>query len=141
MECDGGFDIEVTSAYPGWWRYNVALMCGCFDAAGARAGFASAEDRVADVGAALGQPPAGYPARRRTTLHTVPCRRIELYLYVVPHTLPDGREIADTLPFELQLRIRRDGEILLCEKRPVNQWSGLSLALTVQAGAKDAGAL
>lgn len=109
METEGGFKVEVSSAFPGWWRYNVALMCGCYDAAGERIGFASAEDRIAEVGACMGQPPADYPAERRTVLRTMPCHRIELYLYVVPHTLPDGCEIADTRPFELRLRITRDG--------------------------------
>ncbi len=27
-----GFTVKVTSDYAGWWRYNVALMAGCFDA-------------------------------------------------------------------------------------------------------------
>lgn len=132
MEQEDGFEVEVTSDFPGWWRYNVALMCGCYDAAGERMGFASAEDRVADVGAALGRPPAGYPARRRTMLYTTPCRRIELYLYVVPHTLPDDSLIADTRPFELCLRVVRGEKTLLTHRQPVNQWSGLSKVLTVQ---------
>ena len=37
-----GFTIEVTSRYEEWWRYNVALMCGCFAAEERRTGFASA---------------------------------------------------------------------------------------------------
>lgn len=133
METEGGFKVEVSSAFPGWWRYNVALMCGCYDAAGERIGFASAEDRIAEVGACMGQPPADYLAERRTVLRTMPCHRIELYLYVVPHTLPDGCEIADTRPFELRLRITRDGATLLSQKCPVNQWSGISRVLTVTA--------
>lgn len=132
MERQDGFEVEVTSDYPGWWRYNVALMCGCYDAAGERVGFASEEDRVADIGAASGQPPAGYPARRRTVLRTVPCRRIELYLYVVPHTLPDDSQIADTRPFEISVRVMRGAKTLLERRQPVNQWSGLSQVLTVQ---------
>ena len=48
-----GFTIEVTSRYEGWWRYNAALMCGCFDAAGRRIGFASSASTVADVGSNL----------------------------------------------------------------------------------------
>ena len=46
----GGFTIEVTSRYEGWWRYNVALMCGCFDAADNRTGFASASSEIVPVG-------------------------------------------------------------------------------------------
>ena len=43
MATKEGFTIEISSRYEGWWRYNVALMCGCFDTAGNRTGFASAE--------------------------------------------------------------------------------------------------
>ena len=42
MATKEGFTIEISSRYEGWWRYNVALMCGCFDTAGNRTGFASA---------------------------------------------------------------------------------------------------
>ena len=36
MATKEGFTIEISSRYEGWWRYNVALMCGCFDTAGNR---------------------------------------------------------------------------------------------------------
>ena len=47
MAAHKGFTIEVTSRYEEWWRYNVALMCGCFDAEERRTGFASAPRRRA----------------------------------------------------------------------------------------------
>jgi len=65
-----GFTIEVTSRYEGWWRYNAALMCGCFDAAGRRIGFASSASTVADVGSNLAERPADIAARPRCK----PCR-------------------------------------------------------------------
>ena len=43
MKKDEGFSVEVESCYEGWWRYNVTILCGCFDADGDRIGFASAE--------------------------------------------------------------------------------------------------
>lgn len=42
MKKDEGFSVEVESRYEGWWRYNVTILCGCFDADGDRIGFASA---------------------------------------------------------------------------------------------------
>ena len=42
MAATEGFSIEISSRYDGWWRYNAALMCGCFDAGDERIGFASA---------------------------------------------------------------------------------------------------
>ena len=107
MAATEGFSIEISSRYDGWWRYNAALMCGCFDAGDERIGFASAESHVADVGANL------------------------LYIYIVPHTLPAGNDIADTQPFEITLRIAYGGKVLRSEKRLINQWSGASVEMRV----------
>ena len=70
MATKEGFTIEISSRYEGWWRYNVALMCGCFDTAGNRTGFASAEAHVADVGSNLREKPAGIPGDGRASLET-----------------------------------------------------------------------
>ena len=75
-----GFIIEVTSRYEGWWRYNVALMCGCFDDAGRRIGFASSASTVADAGSNLPERPAGVAADRTATLQTMQCDHLVLYL-------------------------------------------------------------
>ena len=62
MKKDEGFSVEVESRYEGWWRYNVTILCGCFDADGDRIGFASAESVVAPVGSDLSAPPEGAAA-------------------------------------------------------------------------------
>ena len=64
MATKEGFTIEISSRYEGWWRYNVALMCGCFDDAGRRIGFASSASTVADAGSNLPERPAGVAADR-----------------------------------------------------------------------------
>ena len=70
MEIAKGFKIAVASTYPEYWRYNVALMCGCFDGEDRRTGFASAESTVAPVGANLPAPPEAYASPRTTVLET-----------------------------------------------------------------------
>ena len=105
MATKEGFTIEISSRYEGWWRYNVALMCGCFDTAGNRTGFASTEAHVADVGSNLREKPAGNPGGGRASLETGPCDHLLLYIYIVPHTLPAGNDIGDTTPFEVEIRI------------------------------------
>ena len=105
MATKEGFTIEISSRYEGWWRYNVALMCGCFDTAGNRTGFASTEAHVADVGSNLREKPAGNPGGGRASLETGPCDHLLLYIYIVPHTLPAGNDIGDTAPFEVEIRI------------------------------------
>ena len=117
-----GFTIEVTSRYEGWWRYNVALMCGCFDDAGRRIGFASSASTVADAGSNLPERPAGVAADRTATLQTMPCDHLVLYLYIIPHT-----------PFGIEVRISYAGRRLRTEKRAINQWSGASVEMRVDS--------
>lgn len=126
-----GFAIEVTSRYEGWWRYNVALMCGCFDAADKRTGFAAASSHVADTGADLGEPPAGLDPRRTARLETEPCDHLLLYLYIVPHTLPRSNDIDDTQPFDIDIAVSFGGRKIGKYRRSVNQWSGTSLEMRI----------
>lgn len=131
MAATEGFSIEISSRYDGWWRYNAALMCGCFDAGDERIGFASAESHVADVGANLTAKPADMAGDRSLRLETAACDHLLLYIYIVPHTLPAGNDIADTQPFEITLRIAYGGKVLRSEKRLINQWSGASVEMRV----------
>lgn len=133
MATNEGFTIELSSRYDGWWRYNVALMCGCFDAEGNRTGFASAQSHVADVGSNLREKPAQIPADRTASLTTDPCDHLLLYIYIVPHTLPEGNDIGSTTPFEVELRIAYGGKRLCTEKRLINQWSGASVEMRVDS--------
>ncbi|MCM1302386.1 MAG: hypothetical protein NC250_02930 [Alistipes senegalensis] len=124
-----GFTIEIASRFEGWWRYNAALTCGCFDAAGERIGYVSAESHVADVGAGLAERPAEIAPDRRLTLETPPCDHAVLYIYVIPHALPESNDIDATKPFGLDLRIDCDGRRIRSERLQINQWSGISLEL------------
>lgn len=131
MKDDGGFSVEVECRDEGWWRYNVTILCGCFDGEGRRVGFASAEDVVAAVGSDLRRPPQGTPkaADRRIGIDTVPCERIVMYLYIVPHTLPETREIGDVSPFDVRVRIACAGVPLRDTCYRINRWSGASLEI------------
>lgn len=135
MADEKGFTIEVSSRYEGWWRYNAALMCGCFDAEGQRTGFVSSSSHVADVGANLPEKPADAAENRSAVLTTPPCDHLMLYVYIIPHTLPAGRDIDASRPFEIELKISYAGKRLRTEKRSINQWSGTSLELRVDAKA------
>jgi len=128
---DEGFKIEVTSRYEGWWRYNVALMCGCFDAADQRIGFASASLHIADAGANLEKPPAEHKAGHKAVLETQPCDRLQLYIYIIPHTLPRSNDIDDTQPFEVEIALSKGARKLKKHRCRINQWSGASIELRV----------
>lgn len=130
---DTGFTIGVSSSFEGWWRYNVALMCGCFDQANNRTGFATAQSHIAEVGANLAERPAEAVPARTVTLRTPECNHLVLYLYIIPHTLPTGKDVASTLPFEIEIIISHNGKTLRTEKRQINQWSGASVEMKVQS--------
>lgn len=133
MATEKGYRIEVSSPYEEWWRYNVELMCGCFDPAGNRIGFTTAESRVADVGSNLTTPPSGITPDRRAVLEAPVCDHLLLYIYIIPHTLPASNDIEATKPFPLDLLIECNGKRLLKERRTINQWSGASIELKVSA--------
>lgn len=122
-----GFTITLSSRYEGWWRYNAALMCGAFDAAGERIGFASARSDVAEVGANLALKPDGVEEGRLVELTAPACDHLMLYVYIVPHTLPAGNDIDAERPFEAELSVSFGGKHLCSEKLPVNRWAGISL--------------
>ena len=130
MEIVGGFKIEISSSFEYFWRYNVAVTCGCFDAQGERVGFASADDHIADVGADMKNPPQGYVSPRTVTVSTVPFDHLLMYIYVIPHTLPEGRDVAEYKPFDLKVRITRDGKGVVNKVYSVNSWSGASIELS-----------
>ena len=136
MKKDEGFSVEVESRYEGWWRYNVTILCGCFDADGNRIGFASAESVVAPVGSDLSAPPEGAAAERRIGIRSIACDHIVMYVYIVPHTLPETREIGNVAPFDVRLRIGYGGVPFGDMHYRINQWSGASLEIKLRNDGK-----
>lgn len=130
-----GMKIELRCRYAEWWRYNAVLMCGCMDASGRRTGFVSTTSEVADVGANLPEAPAGLGERSRIVLEVPACVQALLYIYIIPHTLPEGDDIDGTRPFEIEVRVTQGLRTLLSETRQVNQWSGASIELKIGEGA------
>ena len=131
MGKDRKFTVEIRSRSDQWWRYNAAMMCGAFDQSGNRVGFSSVESRVADMGEELKMPPAGVDMQRKLSLETVPCDRIVLYIYVIPHTLPRDNEIGGHPPFPLQVKVAYGGEAVLDREYAIKQWGGASIELKV----------
>lgn len=128
MANNKGFTIEVSCSDKEWWRYNVAFTCGCFNGEGVRIGFAAADSHVADVGSKP-EPPKGTPPPRKATLETMPCDNILVYLYIIPHTLPEENDIDATRPFDALIKVYYGGKLLKTRHQSVNRWSGISLAM------------
>ena len=154
MKKDEGFSVEVESRYEGWWRYNVTILCGCFDADGNRIGFASAESVVAPVGSDLSAPPEGAAAERRIGIRSIACDHIVMYVYIAriqaknsknpPNRTPvihamqpfETREIGDVAPFDVRLRVGYGGVPFGDMHYRINQWSGASLEIKLRNDGK-----
>lgn len=121
------YTVELRCDFSEWWRYNVEMMCAAFDEEGTRIGFTTASSRIAEVGANLKTAPAESKHRPSLALTTPPCHHAQLFLYVIPHTLPEGNRVEDSAPFELETTLHVDGIPRTTERHTINQWSGASL--------------
>lgn len=129
MGKDATYRVEIESGFAEFWRYNIAVTCGLFDADDVQCGFVSAEDSVAPVGSNLPSAPKGTPPHRRTEFEAGDCHHLRMYVYLIPHSLPEADRIADRKPFPLSIRITYGGSVVLRENRSINQWSGASIEI------------
>lgn len=123
------FSISVSSDFAGLWRYNIVIECECLDADGGSIEVCSECRHIADVGANLAAAPAGYVAPDKVVLTTPLCDNIKCIIYLIPHTLPSERVVADVKPFELKINITKGKHSMLDSTHLINQWSGGSISL------------
>lgn len=128
-----GFSIEISSDYKELWRYNISLTGEVADRDGRRTEYVGHASEVAPVGSSLKAAPAGYDPDRRISIVTGAGERLTLYIYVIPHTLPQQRIVDQARPFELHVRIGRSGETLYDRRLSVNQWSGDNIEIKLGA--------
>lgn len=126
------YAIEVESGFREFWRYNIAVTCGMFEADGSQCGFRSAEDTVAPVGSNLTAAPDGAESPRRLAFTAGDCHHLLMYLYLIPNTLPPSTRIADCKPFKVTVRVSYDGKEILHMTPSVNQWSGASIEIRAE---------
>ncbi len=119
-----GFKVEISSDFERFWCYNILVTCGCFDAEGQQIGFASADDTVAPIGSNLEQVPSGYPVRRVVRFDAPECDHLQMYVYVIPHTVPLGRDVDEENFYALDVKISRAGEVVQKCRLSVNRWAG-----------------
>ena len=126
---DKKFTISLQSRYAELWRYNIVVMCGCFDKVGERTDFLSKENFVAAVGSNLTAAPNGIESHNRLTLTTSPCDSIVAYIYLIPHSLPPTRDVEEYAPFDLRIKVSADNNVIYDTDHKINQWSGCSIEL------------
>lgn len=123
------YTIDLRSSYEELWRYNVVVECGGFDEAGERICFASEQSIIAPVGSNLLQAPKEPKHPRAMSVTTEPCDSVAAYIYVVPNTLPQSRDVADCQPFDLKVSVAADGKTIYDTVHKVNQWGGASIEI------------
>ena len=69
-------------------------------------------------------------------IRSIACDHIVMYVYIVPHTLPETREIGDVAPFDVRLRIGYGGVPFGDMHYRINQWSGASLEIKLRNDGK-----
>ncbi len=126
---DKKFTISLQSRYAELWRYNIVVMCGCFDKVGERTDFLSKENFVAAVGSNLTAAPTGIESHNKLTLTTSPCDNIVTYIYLIPHSLPPTRDVEEYAPFDLRVKVSADDNVIYDTDHKINQWSGCSIEL------------
>ena len=126
---DKKFTISLQSRYAELWRYNIVVMCGCFDKAGERTDFLSKENFVAAVGSNLNAIPTGIESHNKLTLTTSSCDNIVTYIYLIPHSLPPTRDVEEYAPFDLRIKVSADDSVIYDTDHKINQWSGCSIEL------------
>lgn len=151
MNTNEGFSVEIGCSYGQFWRYNLAVTCGCFERSRndnaqlgttddndaitigsrryTRKDFISAEDFIAPVGTNFERCPGDCPQERGIKFSTVPCDCLKMYVYVIPHSLPVDRHISDYPAFDLRIRVTRGTDNIYDKLHSVNAWSGASIEL------------
>lgn len=129
MKKSESYAIEVESGFKEFWRYNIAVTCGMFDADGTQCGFRSAENTVAPAGSNLESAPEGTSVHRRLSFTAGDCHHLLMYVYLIPNTLPPSTRIADCKPFKVTVRVSYEGTEIVHMTPSVNQWSGASIEI------------
>ena len=122
-----GYKIRLTTSFKEFWRYNVALCCGCYDAQEQRCGFVAADSTIAPAGSHLAERPDDVEEARRLSFDVEDCHNIRLYLYIIPHTAPTSNIIGDVPPFDVKIEITHNKKCLYTKRHHINQWSGANI--------------
>lgn len=123
------YSIIVSSNYAELWRYNIAIVAACLDENHNQLEVVAERSHLADVGANVSVAEQGWMARHKLSLTTPKCDAIETLIYLIPHSLPNVREIDEQPPFDVRIAVERAGEMLHDQVHKVNQWSGASVEL------------
>ena len=123
------YEVSIRTTYNQAWRYNIYMLCGESDADGRSLHVVPMQSKVASVGDNLRVAPAGFDGARELNATLDAEQNVEVYVYVVPHTLPSDTDPRQTKPFKMRIKITADGEEIYNTIHHINLWAGDSIAL------------
>ena len=86
------YHVQVRTSFTEAWRYNIYMLCGESDAEGKSLNVVPVQSKVASVGDNLRVAPAGFGRSREIEATLEASQTVEVFVYVVPHTLPTNSE-------------------------------------------------
>lgn len=129
------FTISIESNFRDLWRYNTIVMANVMRD-GEQVEILKHLCEVAPVGSELTYPPEDYDENRKIKLQSVEADALTLYIYIIPHTLPEEQDVRITRPFELDVKVKCGGRIVFKHRYMINQWSGENISATITAPAQ-----
>lgn len=123
------YKVQLRSTYAELWRYNIYMLCGESDAEGQSLQVIPVQSKVASVGDNLREAPKGFEGPRELSATIEAEQRVEVYVYVVPHTLPTNTDTEQVSPFKMRIKVTADKEEIYNTVHHINQWSGDSIEL------------
>ncbi len=125
------YTIDVWSDFEELFRYNILLTCAGFDAADEQLYVVGCErvynETITTKIVPTPPPPEGFETGEVLSLEAGEAERIHIILYVITNTLPARRQISDFPPFDIQVRVTKEGGVIYDTTHKVNQWGGESI--------------
>ncbi len=127
------YTIEVKSSFEQVWRYNTMIMCGGYSALPEEKELyvVSERDIVSEIENRIECEPSGFELPHRLILTAEEADHIRVIIYYVPHTLPLGKEVENRTPFDVDVKISREGEVIYKKVHQINQWGGASIEIKI----------
>ena len=114
------------------WQYNLKIM-GEAIADGERVDFLSYSDDVAELGSDIRTAPTNFRPRGVVRLESHSANALTLYIYSIPHTLPEVQKVEDAVSPELHVIISQGGDVLYNRRHTLNPWTGANIKIEIGA--------
>ena len=124
------FTITIESEFYDLWRYNIIVMASVMQG-GEQCEVLKHRSEIAPVGAELQMRPIGYKEDRTIELRSGEADALTLYIYIIPHTLPQTNLLSESKPFEFCVQINQGNRSVYKHRYLVSQWTGRNIRITL----------